>query len=109
MKIRSKNRGGKPDLLTLGQILEMIRHRVFPRDARIELLRGILIEHPKRSPEHDDSVGALGDELRKSLPLPWFVSEEKDLEFGQTTRVGPDIALIRGHLRGEEPWAFPQV
>ena len=93
---KSINRGGKPYLLTVRQFIAMIREGVFPDDARVELLGGILVEHPRRSPRHNFSVSVLGNQLRELLPGPWFVSEEKSLELGRSSRVGPDLAVISG-------------
>ena len=93
---KSINRGGKPYRLTVRQFLAMIREGVFPDDARVELVGGILLEHPRRSPGHNFSVSVLGNQLRGLLPGPWFVSEEKSLELGRSSRVGPDLAVIRG-------------
>jgi Uma2 family endonuclease len=93
---KQKDRGGSPYRLTVRQFLDMIELGVFPHDARIELLRGILVEHPKKSTRHDFAVCELSDQLRKMLPTPWFVREEKSIELGRTSRVSPDIALIRG-------------
>jgi hypothetical protein len=102
---KPKERAGKPYRLTVRQFLEMIRQGIFPHDARIELLRGILVEHPKRSTQHDFVVCELANQLRKLLPTPWFVREEKSIELGRTSRAGPDIALIRGPRELHHPGA----
>jgi hypothetical protein len=67
-----------------------------PNDARGKLLHGILVEHPRRSPGHDFAVDGLDDRPRKLLPARWIVREEKSLEIGSKSRVGPDITMSLG-------------
>jgi Uma2 family endonuclease len=88
--------GDKPYRLKVHQYLEMIRKGIFPPDARVELLGGILIEHSRKIPRHNFAVSELGHRLRKILPDHWLISEEKSLELGRFSRPEPDIAVIRG-------------
>ena len=91
-----RDRGGKPCRLSARQFTAMIDQGIIPAEARVELLWGRLIEHPKRSPAHDFAVGALGEQLRKLERTPWLVRESKSLDLGPTSRVGPDLSLVRG-------------
>ena len=92
----SRDRGCKPCRLGSPQFAAMIDRGIIPPEARVELLWGRLIEHPKRSTGHDFAVDILGGQLRKIATAPWLVPEQKSLELGPTSRVTPDLALIRG-------------
>ncbi len=90
------DRGGKPYRLDVETYIEMIREGIFPHDARVELLGGVLIEHSQHNPPHNYVVCELGSRLRDLLPDSWFISEEKSLMLGRFSRPEPDIAAIRG-------------
>jgi Uma2 family endonuclease len=88
--------GEKPYRLNVREYNKMIREGIFPHDARVELLGGILIEHSRRNPQHNFIVSELGDRLRKIRPSPWLIREQKAVELGRFSRPEPDIAVIRG-------------
>ena len=89
-------RGWKPYRLTVEQFLKMIGAGVFPHDARVELLGGILVERMTRYAPHNYCVLCLGRTLNRLLPAEWLVSEEKPIEFGRRWRPEPDFAIIKG-------------
>ncbi len=82
--------------LSVRQYLKMIGAGVFPDDAHVELLGGVLVQQMTKYPPHDFTVGRLGRTLNRLLPPDWIVREEKAVELGRYWRPEPDIAIIRG-------------
>jgi hypothetical protein len=72
----------------------MIVSGVFPPDARVELLDGILVEHMTKFAPHNFTVHRLSVLLGASLPAAWFLREEKSLVLGRFWRPEPDVAVI---------------
>ncbi len=92
----SENQEGvRPYLINVRQFKTMIDAGIFPDDARVELLGGVLAEKMTRNPPHDFTVGALGKALRRLLPSDWFVREEKTVVLGDYWRPEPDLAVVR--------------
>ena len=89
-------RGWKPYLLTVDQFLAMIAANIFPDDANVELLGGILVETMTKGNPHDFTLGATCEELRRLIPDGWLLREDKSLQLGPRSRPEPDIAVVRG-------------
>jgi Uma2 family endonuclease len=88
--------GNRPYRLNVDQFVRSIEAGVFPPDARVELLDGILVEQMTKFAPHNYTARQLGLLLRGVLPAAWILSEEKSLVLGRYWRPEPDIAIIRG-------------
>ncbi len=88
--------GVKPYRLSFRQYFAMIGAGVFPDDARVELLGGVLVRKMTRYPPHAYCVLQLATLSRGLVPAPWLVSEEKPVELGRYWCLEPDIAVVRG-------------
>ncbi len=86
----------KPYRLNVRQFLAMIDAGIFPHDAHVELLGGILIEMMVKGNPHDYSLGAVAEELRRLTPEGWILREDKSLQLGPRSRPEPDVAVVRG-------------
>jgi Uma2 family endonuclease len=91
--------GWTPYRLTVRQFLAMIDAGIFPHDAHVELLGGILVQMMTKGDPHDYTLGSLAEELRRMIPGGWIVREDKSLQLGPRSRPEPDIAVVRGPLR----------
>ena len=89
----------EPYRLTVRQFLAMIDAGIFPNDAHVELLGGVLVQMMTKGDPHDFSLGMIGDELRRLTPDGWFLREDKSLQLGPRSRPEPDIAIVRGPRR----------
>lgn len=95
-----------PYRLTASQFLKMVDAGVFPEDAHVELLGGVLVEKMVKKNPHNYAVARLGDDLRALLPASYRVREEKSYLHGRYDRPEPDLAVVRGTLedyRRREP------
>ena len=90
------NRSPRTRIVCVSEYLKMIVAGVFPPDAQVELLDGILVEQMTKYAPHNYTARQLGLLLRGILPAAWFLSEEKSLVLGRYWRPEPDIAVIRG-------------
>jgi Uma2 family endonuclease len=84
--------------ISVSEYLTMIVSGVFPPDARVELLDGILVEHMTKFAPHNFTVMQLGILIGQVLPEAWLLREEKSLVLGRFWRPEPDIAVIRGPI-----------
>jgi Uma2 family endonuclease len=73
----------------------MIDANVFPDDARVELLGGLLVAMTTND-AHDFIVNRLANLLRLLLPDGWCLREEKSVQLGRYWRPQPDISVLRG-------------
>jgi len=89
----------KPYRLTVKQFLAMIDAGIFPHDAHVELLGGILIEMMVKGDPHDYALDAIAQELRRLTPEGWLLREDKSLQLGLRSRPEPDVAVVRGPRR----------
>ena len=89
-------RGWRPYRLSVRQYLRMIRAGIFPHDARVELIGGILVEQMTKGTPHDYTLDALCDELRQRLPAGQILREDKSLHLGRGSRPEPDVAVVAG-------------
>ena len=85
-----------PYRLTVRQYLKIIDAGVFPYDARVELLGGVLAAKMTKYAPHNFAIFALGENLRSLVPAGWLVREEKSVVLGRFWRPEPDIAVVRG-------------
>ncbi len=92
----STKRGWKPYRLTVDQFLAMIAAGVFPDDAHVELLGGILVQTMTKGTPHDATLDALADAIRRLIPAGWILREDKSLQLGPRSRPEPDVAVVRG-------------
>ena len=86
----------RPYRLTVGQFLAMIDAGIFPVDAHVELLGGMLVRMMTKGNPHDYTLGMISEELRRSIPDGWFLREDKSLQIGPRSRPEPDVAIVRG-------------
>jgi Uma2 family endonuclease len=94
--------------LNVRQFLRRNDAGVFPDDARVELLAGLLVPKMTKNNPHDFAVSALGYALRAMLPPDWIVREEKSVVLGRYWRPEPDLVVARGPVeryRGADPTA----
>jgi len=84
----------RPYRLSVRQYLRMIDAGVFPDNARVELLGGILVQQMTKGDRHDSSLWALGEQLRDLIPRQWILREDKSLDLGGKTRPEPDLAVV---------------
>ncbi len=82
--------------LTVDQYVKMIVAGIFPPDARVELLDGILVEQMTKYAPYNFSVCQARILLASILPQGWSLREEKPVEFGRFWRPEPDVAVVRG-------------
>ncbi len=71
----------------------MIEAGVFPDDARVELLGGVLAEQMTKYPPHCFSVDGIARLLRGLIEPRLVVREEKAVILGEKWRPEPDIAV----------------
>ncbi len=81
---------------TVRQYRKMIAAGVFPDDARVELLAGVVVAQMTKNPPHDFTITQLGQILRALGSPDWLVREEKSLRLARGWRPEPDVAVIRG-------------
>jgi Uma2 family endonuclease len=93
---RATGTGLVPYRLTVRQYEAMMDAGIFPAEAHVELIRGILVDKMTKYDPHNFAVGILSDRLRGVLPAGWFVREEKSLRLGRWSRPEPDIIVVRG-------------
>ena len=93
---RRPEAGWKPYRLTVRQFLAMIDAGIFPHDAHVELLGGVLVQMMTKGDPHDYTLDALAEELRRLIPEGWLLREDKSLQLGPRSRPEPDIAIVRG-------------
>jgi Uma2 family endonuclease len=86
----------KPYRLSVRQFLAMIDAGIFPHNAHVELLGGILIQMMVKGNPHDYTLGTIAEELRQLIPNAWVVREDKSLVLGPRSRPEPDVAVVRG-------------
>jgi Uma2 family endonuclease len=86
----------KPYRLTVEQFLAMIDAGIFPHDAHVELLGGVLIQMMTKGNPHDYSLDAIAEDLRRLTPAGWILREDKSLQLGPRSRPEPDVAIVRG-------------
>ncbi len=93
----AKNEEGiRPYLINVRQFETMISAGIFPEDARVELLGGVIAEKMTKYTPHNFAVATLGDVLRPLVSPTWVVREEKSVVLGKYWRPEPDIAVARG-------------
>jgi Uma2 family endonuclease len=85
-----------PYRLTVSQFEQMIGAGVFPDDAHVELLGGVLAEQMTKYAPHDYTVERLGKLLDRLAYPGWVVREEKSIILGPDWRPEPDVAVARG-------------
>ncbi len=86
----------KPYRLTVDQFLAMIDAGIFPHDAHVELLGGVLIQMMTKGDSHDYSLDAVAQALRALTPTGWILREDKSLQLNSRSRPEPDVAIVRG-------------
>jgi Uma2 family endonuclease len=89
----------KPYRLNVRQFLAMIDAGIFPHDAHVELLGGMLIEMMTIGDPHDATLDAIAGELRRLTPDGWLLREDKSLQLGPRSRLVPDVAVVQGPRR----------
>jgi Uma2 family endonuclease len=85
-----------PYRFSVRQFERMIDAGVFPDNARLELIAGILMTKMTKSDPHDVAVAEIGETLRELLTSGWVVREEKSVVLGKRDRPEPDVAVVRG-------------
>lgn len=98
-------RGWRPYRLTVRQYLKMIEAGVFPDDAHVELLGGLLVQQMTKYDPHDFTTDNLGRTLDRLLTDDWIVRQEKSAVLGRHWRPEPDLAVVRGPARRYESQA----
>ena len=86
----------------------MIDAGVFPHDAHVELLGGVLVQMMTKGDPHDSTLDAIAEELRQLIPDGWILREDKSLQLGPRSRPEPDVAVVpgpRAQSRGRTPQA----
>ena len=86
----------KPYRLSVKQFLAMIEAGIFPPNAHVELLGGVLIQMMVKGDPHDYTLDTLAEALRRLVPEGWILREDKSLQLGPYSRPEPDVAVIRG-------------
>ncbi len=94
--LATPNAGWEPYRLTVRQFLAMIDAGIFPHDAHVELLGGVLVQMMTKGDPHDNTLDALCESLRRMIPDGWLLREDKSLQLGPRSRPEPDIAIVRG-------------
>ena len=89
-------RGWQPYRLSVRQYLKMIEAGVFPDDARVELLGGILVAQMTKGTPHNFVQIALPPLLRAAVPTDWLVVSEISLRLGRRSRPEPDLMILQG-------------
>ena len=89
----------KPYRLSVRQFLAMIDAGIFPHDAHVELLGGVLVQMMTKGDPHDYTLGMVAEELRRSTPDGWVLREDKSLQLNRRSRPEPDVAIVRGPLQ----------
>lgn len=86
-----------PYRVTVPQFLRMIEASVFPPEARIELLGGLLVEKMTRGIPHDFATSQISEFLRAfARPRGWVIREEKSVHLGGMWRPEPDLVVVQG-------------
>jgi Uma2 family endonuclease len=73
-------------------------HRLFELgmlSPKLELIRGVLVEHLRKSPLHSSIVVLLSRNIPPRLPVAWHVRREQPLAFADS-EPEPDLAVVRG-------------
>jgi Uma2 family endonuclease len=86
----------KPYRLSVKQFLAMIDAGIFPHNAQVELLGGVLIQMMVKGDPHDNTLDTLADAIRRLVPEGWVLREDKSLQLGPYSRPEPDIAIVHG-------------
>lgn len=63
-----------------------------------ELFKGIIINKMTKSSEHNFYKNVFTEEIRKFLPLEFFIQNENSLIIGES-ELEPDISVIKGNLK----------
>lgn len=100
----------KRHVITLDEYDRMCEADVFDPDARIELIRGEIVDMPPPGPDHEYSVGTLNEIFVLSVGKSGFVWPQGN-SIGipsSNSRPEPDIAILRrreDRYRGKRPTA----
>jgi Uma2 family endonuclease len=86
----------QPYRLSVSQFLAMIDAGIFPHDAHVELLGGVLVQMMTKGDPHDSTLDSIAEELRRLTPAGWILREDKSLQLGPRSRPEPDVAIVRG-------------
>jgi Uma2 family endonuclease len=94
---RAAASGLVPYRVTVPQFLKMIDAGVFPPEARVELLGGLLVEKMTKGIPHDFATSRISEILRRLVqPGGWIVREEKSVQLGRAWRPEPDVVVMHG-------------
>src|SRR5437588_10553973 len=100
----------KRHLFTLEEYDRMCEAGVFPEDARIELIRGEVVDMPPPGPEHESSIIGLHRVFYQQVQDKAIISPQGNSIglSGSESRLQPDLALLRfrdDDYRGKRPTA----
>lgn len=87
-----------PYRLTVRQYLGMIDAGLFPPNARVELLGGILVRQMTKGTPHNFVQIALAPALRAIVSADWLVLNEISLQLSPRSRLEPDLMITRGPI-----------
>ena len=82
--------------INVAQYLKMIDAGIFSDGTRVELLGGVLAKKMTKNVPHDFAVMQLAEIVRRILPPPWIVREEKSIVMGSRWRPEPDLVVLGG-------------
>ena len=84
-----------PDFrFTVAQYQQMIADGIFPADARIELLRGKVVNKMSRNPPHDVTLCVTQEELAPICGSVWVIRAQMAVVIGKFNQPEPDLAVV---------------
>ena len=97
-------------LLTADQFLQIVEAGIFPREARVYLCDGRIVEKGARTNALSVLAGMIHEALFAGLPHGWKVMAEGEFKLDRTNAGLPDLAVIRTEdFRSLlQPGRFPQ-
>jgi Uma2 family endonuclease len=92
---RKRTKAFDPDFrFTVAQYQQMTSDGIFPADARIELLRGKVVNKMSRNPPHDVTLCVTQEELSPICTPEWVIRTQMAVVIGKSNQPEPDIAVV---------------
>lgn len=84
-----------PTKMTVAQYHRLGETGILTPDDRVELLEGLVVSRPRKSPPHSAATGLTRATLEALLPASWFIITHDPVTLDDS-EPEPDLAIVRG-------------
>lgn len=81
--------------LSVSQYHSMIENGILTKDAKLELLEGLLVAKMSKSSQHSVSTNLIRDALAKIIPVGWYLSSQEPITLSDS-EPEPDVIVVYG-------------